>query len=71
MHGHMYRHRSPQNIVEEFEYIVNNFPEVKEVVIEDDTFTADVDRVKEFCHLIREKGIHKKKRKEKRACFAL
>lgn len=60
MHGHMYRHRSPQNIVEEFEYIVNNFPEVKEVVIEDDTFTADVDRVKEFCHLIREKGIHKK-----------
>ena len=60
MHGHKYRYRSPKNIVEEFEYIVNNFPEVKEVVIEDDTFTADVERVKEFCRLIREKEIHKK-----------
>lgn len=60
MHGHSYRYRSPQNIVKEFEYIVANFPEVKEVVIEDDTFTADVNRVKEFCKLIREKGIHKK-----------
>jgi len=60
MHGHSYRYRSPQNIVEEFEYIVDNFPEVKEVVIEDDTFTADVNRVKEFCSLIRAKGINKK-----------
>ncbi len=60
MHGHSYRYRSPKNIVEEFEYIVNNFPEVKEVVIEDDTFTADIDRVKEFCQRIRKKGIHKK-----------
>ncbi|WP_022778689.1 B12-binding domain-containing radical SAM protein [Butyrivibrio sp. AE3009] len=60
MHGHQYRYRSPQNIVAEFEYIVENFPEVKEVVIEDDTFTADVDRVKKFCSLIREKGINKK-----------
>ncbi len=60
MHGHTYRYRSPKNIVEEFEYIVTNFPEVKEVVIEDDTFTADVNRVKEFCSLIRAKGINKK-----------
>ena len=60
MHGHQYRYRSPQNIVKEFEYIVANFPEVKEVVIEDDTFTADVDRVKTFCALIREKGINNK-----------
>lgn len=60
MHGHQYRYRSPQNIVDEFEYIVNNFPEVKEIVIEDDTFTADVDRVKEFCSLIRKKGLNKR-----------
>ncbi len=60
MHGHQYRYRSPKNIVDEFEYIIENFPEVKEIVIEDDTFTADVARVKVFCSLIREKGINKK-----------
>ncbi|MCR5557150.1 MAG: B12-binding domain-containing radical SAM protein [Butyrivibrio sp.] len=60
MHGHQYRYRSPENIIKEFEYIVENFPEVKEIVIEDDTFTADVDRVKEFCSLIRKKGLNKK-----------
>ena len=60
MHGHGYRQRSPENIVDEFEYIVNNFPEVKEVVIEDDTFTVDTKRVVKFCHLIRKKGINKK-----------
>ena len=60
MHGHQYRYRSPENIVEEFEYITDNFPEVNEVVIEDDTFTADIERVKTFCSLIRQKGINKK-----------
>ena len=60
MHGHGYRQRSPENIVAEFEYIVDNFPEVKEVVIEDDTFTVDTKRVVKFCQLIREKGINKK-----------
>lgn len=60
MHGHGYRQRSPENIVAEFEYIVKNFPEVKEVVIEDDTFTVDTKRVVKFCHLLRKKGINKK-----------
>ncbi len=60
MHGHQYRYRSPENIVAEFEYIVDNFPKVKEIVIEDDTFTADVERVKKFCALIREKHLNKK-----------
>ena len=60
MHGHQYRYRSPENIVDEFEYIIDNFPEVKEIVIEDDTFTADVERVRTFCSLIREKGFNKK-----------
>ena len=60
MHGHNYRRRSPENIVAEFEYIANNFPEVKEVVIEDDTFTVDKERVIKTCHLLIEKGINKK-----------
>ncbi len=60
MHGHGYRQRSPENIVEEFQYIVDNFSDVKEVVIEDDTFTVDTKRVIKFCQLIREKGINKK-----------
>lgn len=52
MHGHQYRTRSIKNIVEEFEYIQKQMPEIKEVVIEDDTFTANVPRVREFCQAL-------------------
>lgn len=60
MHGHQYRARSARSVVEEFQYIADNFPEVKEVVIEDDTFTADKDRVKEVCRMLVERGLNKK-----------
>lgn len=60
LHGHKYRLRSPQNVVAEFEYIVNNFPDVKEIVIEDDTFTANRQRVWDICQLLIEKKLHKK-----------
>lgn len=59
-HGHRYRVRSAKNVVDEFEYIVNEIPDVKEVVIEDDTFTIDKERVKEICNLLIEKGLNKK-----------
>lgn len=62
MHGHKYRFRSPENVVDEFEYIANNFPEVKEVVIEDDTFTADKERVMKICRLLIDKKINRKLR---------
>ena len=60
MHGHRYRARSPGNVVGEFEYIADHFPGVKEVVIEDDTFTVDKQRVAEICALLVEKGLHKR-----------
>jgi Fe-S oxidoreductase len=55
-----YRLRSAENVVAEFEYIIECFPEVKEIGIEDDTFTADLNRVKQICHLLIEKQINRK-----------
>ncbi len=48
LQGHRYRKRSIQSIVEEFRYIKDNFPDVKEIMIEDDTLTADKNRCREF-----------------------
>jgi hypothetical protein len=62
MHGHAFRARSAENVVGEFEYIAKNFPDVKEVVIEDDTFTANKKRVKDICQMLIEKGLHKRLR---------
>jgi len=52
MHGLGFRARSAQNLAEEFVYIKKNLPQVKEIVLEDDTFTADPSRVAEFCRLL-------------------
>ena len=60
MHGHGYRLRSPQNVVSEFKYIAENFPDVKEIVIEDDTFTINRKRVTEICELLIESGLNKR-----------
>lgn len=62
MHGHQYRLRSPEDVVGEFEYIAAHFPGVKEIVIEDDTFTAKKERVMRICELLVEKGLHKRLR---------
>lgn len=60
LHGHQYRLRSPENVISEIEYILENFPEVKEIVFEDDTFTINKKRVFDICGLMIEKGFHKK-----------
>lgn len=60
MHGHNYRKRSVENVVAEFQYIAENFPDVKEIVIEDDTFTIDKKRVLEICDQLIAKGLHKR-----------
>jgi len=57
LHGHVYRFRSPENVIEELRYIRAELPRVKEIVFEDDTFTANEDRVVEICRLIRQTGI--------------
>lgn len=49
MGGRIYRTRSVSDLADEFEYILNEIPEIKEIFIEDDTFTVDQKRVIEFC----------------------
>lgn len=60
LHGHKYRLRTPEHVVEEFKYIAENFPEVHEIVIEDDTFTANKKRVLEICDLLIKNGLNKR-----------
>ena len=56
MFGRRYRHRSVGHFVDELEYIKNEFPEVREVLVDDDNFTADQEFVDEICtEIIRRK----------------
>ena len=57
IHDLKYRMRSAKNIADEFEWIENNLPEVKEVGIEDDTFAGSIKRVHEFCEEKIRRGI--------------
>ncbi|MDP8254406.1 MAG: radical SAM protein [Candidatus Alcyoniella australis] len=57
MHGRRYRARSPEHVVGEMEWIERNMPTVREIVFEDDTFTADESRVLAICELIRGRGL--------------
>ncbi|MBF0308730.1 MAG: radical SAM protein [Magnetococcales bacterium] len=54
MHGHKYRFRSPESIVAEMEWVLKNWPEVKngEFFFEDDTFTVNRQRAHKLCDLI-------------------
>lgn len=47
--GNEYRSRSVENVLDEFEYVENELPLVKEIFLEDDTFTLDKKRVSNFC----------------------
>jgi radical SAM superfamily enzyme YgiQ (UPF0313 family) len=57
MFGHRYRHRSPENIVTELEYIRKELPTVKEILIDDDNFTVDQNHVLAICDLIIKKNL--------------
>jgi len=56
MHGRRYRVRSPENVVDEFEYVSKELPGVREIGVEDDTFTARRSRAREICELILRRG---------------
>lgn len=49
MHGFRYRMRSAVSIADEFQWIAEYMPEIREVGIEDDTFAGSQARVIEFC----------------------
>lgn len=52
MFGKGYRKRSAKNLYDECVYITQNFPEVKDILIDDDNFAVDQENVKEFCNLM-------------------
>lgn len=52
MFGKAYRKRSAKSLYEECKYITENFPNVKEILIDDDNFAVDQKIVKEFCKLM-------------------
>ncbi len=44
-----YRQRSIENLIQEFEFIKSTMPYIKTVFLEDDSFNANLDYLKEFC----------------------
>ena len=54
--GDRIRFRSAEKIIEEIEYLQQNY-RIKDITFYDDTFTSNKTRVKEFCSLIKEKDI--------------
>ncbi|MBF8273742.1 MAG: Fe-S oxidoreductase [Magnetococcales bacterium] len=56
-HSHRYRVRSAENVVDEFEFIQNHLPMVREVGIEDDCFTASPSHVRHICTGLIARGI--------------
>lgn len=57
MSGRKFRKRSVKNFVDELEYISTKMPYIKEVFIEDDTFTVDKKRVNDICNEIAKRKI--------------
>lgn len=60
MHGHKYRIRSVGNVIDELKYISKAFPDVRQIVFEDDTFTINKERVKDICTAMIENGLNKR-----------
>jgi radical SAM superfamily enzyme YgiQ (UPF0313 family) len=57
MLGHRYRYRSIKDVVDELEYIKKEFPQVKEVFLEDDTLTINKERVMDLCREIKKRKL--------------
>jgi radical SAM superfamily enzyme YgiQ (UPF0313 family) len=55
--GRKHRTRSISNVLDEFEWVEKEFKQVKQIFVEDDTFSIDKRRVIEFCQGYKEKGL--------------
>jgi radical SAM superfamily enzyme YgiQ (UPF0313 family) len=55
--GRNVRYRSVKNLVDELEYIKMKLPQVKDIIIEDDTFTCNRKRVLEVCEEIKRRKL--------------
>ncbi len=55
--GHEFRTRSLHNLIAEIKYIEKEFPNAKEIMFEDDTFTANKQRILEFSKLYKENNL--------------
>jgi len=55
--GTKFRARSVTNVVDEFEYVSNELPVVKEIFVEDDTFTINKLRVREICTEVQKRDL--------------
>jgi hopanoid biosynthesis associated radical SAM protein HpnJ len=55
--GHRWRLRSSDDIVNEVKYIRDNFPEVKEIFFDDDTFNYRKERTIELCSKLKHLGV--------------
>ncbi|UCH77838.1 MAG: cobalamin-dependent protein [Candidatus Coatesbacteria bacterium] len=50
--GHNYRPRATRAVVDEFRFIKKTWPQVREVMFEDDTFSIDHERTREVCEAL-------------------
>lgn len=57
--GRGFRPRSPENVISEIEYLVNEYG-VKHIGFEDDNLTFDKERINAICDLLIEKSLNKK-----------
>ncbi len=57
MFGKAYRKRSAKNLYDEIVYITESFPDVNEILIDDDNFAVDQNNVQEFCKLMIENKV--------------
>jgi len=55
--SHKPRLRSIPNVVDEIEYILHEFPDIKEIMFEDDTLTFDKKRCLEFSEEVLRRGV--------------
>ncbi len=60
MYGHTLRNRTAIQVVDEMEYDIKLFPQIREIMFETDTFGANPDHVRQVCAEIIRRGIHKK-----------